>query len=454
MERKMACQTVQTWDFIGLVAAFLDLAIAYLLLCASAVAYVASQFLGFFGLSLPCPCDGMFLNTNGKTLCLNKLLVDFPIHKVSDIHLSVKHRFPFGDPKRCCDYDFSVDSFVNKETLEIEGEGLCSSVTSVDSVGKKKCELKGKGVISTDRSRSRLRHRKYSSVSSCDVFGGGHYGHSSSKGENRFIEASSVHGDTDEARFLEFDNKDPPKTGVRKLSITGFETNHSPNANAQKKKIHIEEAQSLSDNEKYARRNLEQMLEEERIARAALYIELEKERSAAASAADEAMAMILRLQEEKASIEMEARQYQRILEEKSTYDAEEMNILKEILVRREKERLFLEKEVEEYRLMDEKLPDQIEDEKIIVTCDTKLDKESIDVHVIEPTGLLEHRGRENIQLKLLEDIARQVQEIRRLSGYVKNLQQASLPLPTSKVFFRKKGGVEAFLRDSVEARKV
>jgi hypothetical protein len=38
-----------------------------------------------------------------------------------------------------------------------------------------------------------------------------------------------------------------------------------------------------------------------------LYLELEKERSAAANAADEAMTMILRLQEEKASIETEAR---------------------------------------------------------------------------------------------------------------------------------------------------
>ncbi|KAL5702656.1 hypothetical protein ACHQM5_027845 [Ranunculus cassubicifolius] len=96
-------------------------------------------------------------------------------------------------------------------------------------------------------------------------------------------------------------------------------------------------------------RVLEQALEEEHAARAALYQELEKERNAAASAADEAMAMILRLQKEKASTEMEARQYQRMIEEKAAYDQEEMNILKEILLRREKEKHFLEKEVEAYR---------------------------------------------------------------------------------------------------------
>lgn len=96
---------------------------------------------------------------------------------------------------------------------------------------------------------------------------------------------------------------------------------------------------------------LEQALREEHAARVALYIELDKERNAAASAADEAMAMILRLQEEKASIEMQARQYQRVIEEKSAYDTEEMNILKEIVLRREREKHFLEKEVEAYRQM-------------------------------------------------------------------------------------------------------
>lgn len=101
--------------------------------------------------------------------------------------------------------------------------------------------------------------------------------------------------------------------------------------------------------EKHGIRVLEHASEEEHAACSALYLELEKERSAAATAADEAMAMILRLQEEKALIEMEARQYHRMIEEKSAYDLEEMNILKEILLRREREKHFLEKEVETYR---------------------------------------------------------------------------------------------------------
>ncbi|XP_018488865.1 myosin-binding protein 3 [Raphanus sativus] len=94
---------------------------------------------------------------------------------------------------------------------------------------------------------------------------------------------------------------------------------------------------------------LEEALKQERAARAAVCVELDKERNAAASAADEAMAMIHRLQDEKAAVEMEAMQFQRMVEERSTFDAEEMVILKDILIRREREKYFLEKEVEAYR---------------------------------------------------------------------------------------------------------
>ena len=115
----------------------------------------------------------------------------------------------------------------------------------------------------------------------------------------------------------------------------------------------------ISGDEASRIRMLEQALEEEKATHAALYLDLEKERAAAASAADEVMAMILRLQEDKASIVMEARQYQRMIEDKFAYDEEEMNILKEILVRREKENHLLEKEVEAYRHMNT-LGDELE----------------------------------------------------------------------------------------------
>jgi hypothetical protein len=52
----------------------------------------------------------------------------------------------------------------------------------------------------------------------------------------------------------------------------------------------------------------------EREALAAMYLELEKERNASATAANEAMGMIARLQEEKAAVLMEARQFQQVVE--------------------------------------------------------------------------------------------------------------------------------------------
>ncbi|XVE91989.1 hypothetical protein REPUB_Repub01dG0058400 [Reevesia pubescens] len=94
---------------------------------------------------------------------------------------------------------------------------------------------------------------------------------------------------------------------------------------------------------------LKSALNAERKALNALYTELEEERSASAVAANQTMAMINRLQEEKAAMQMEALQYQRMMEEQSEYDQEAMQLLNELMVKREKEKAELEKELEIYR---------------------------------------------------------------------------------------------------------
>ncbi|XP_031492257.1 myosin-binding protein 3-like [Nymphaea colorata] len=94
---------------------------------------------------------------------------------------------------------------------------------------------------------------------------------------------------------------------------------------------------------------LEAALKAERVAFSALYAELEEERSASAIAANQTMAMITRLQEEKAAMQMEALQYQRMMEEQSEYDQEALQLLNELMVKREKEKQELEKELELYR---------------------------------------------------------------------------------------------------------
>ncbi|KAA8536376.1 hypothetical protein F0562_028854 [Nyssa sinensis] len=66
------------------------------------------------------------------------------------------------------------------------------------------------------------------------------------------------------------------------------------------------------------------------------------ERTAAASAVEEAMAMILRLQNEKSLIEMEANQFRRLAEEKQLHDQEVIQSLRWILMKHESERSLLE----------------------------------------------------------------------------------------------------------------
>ncbi|KAL1200412.1 Myosin-binding protein 3 [Cardamine amara subsp. amara] len=161
---------------------------------------------------------------------------------------------------------------------------------------------------------------------------------------------------------------------------------------------------------------LEEAIEEERVAKAALMVELEEERAASASAADEAMAMILRLQADKASLEMEGKQYERMIEEKFAYDEEEMNILKEILFKREREKHFLEKELETYKHIDHD-DQEIEDDNREGNVE---DREPIvyDVHVIEDNSNAKVRDDddddddvvEHKEMTEMEDIVKQVKD--------------------------------------------
>lgn len=80
-----------------------------------------------------------------------------------------------------------------------------------------------------------------------------------------------------------------------------------------------------------------------------LYMELDEERSASAVAANNAMAMITRLQAEKASVQMEALQYQRMMDEQAEYDQEALQVMKDIIVKREDEIKVLEADLEAYK---------------------------------------------------------------------------------------------------------
>ncbi|KAI9077955.1 hypothetical protein K1719_040084 [Acacia pycnantha] len=87
----------------------------------------------------------------------------------------------------------------------------------------------------------------------------------------------------------------------------------------------------------------------------ALYKELEEERNASAVAANQALAMITRLQEEKATLHMEALQYLRMMEEQSEYETEALQKANSLLAEKERELEDLEAELEYFR---KKYPDE------------------------------------------------------------------------------------------------
>ncbi|XP_021745901.1 uncharacterized protein LOC110711786 isoform X1 [Chenopodium quinoa] len=354
----MACQViVHSWTFSRLVGAFLDLAIAYFLLCCSAIAFFLSKFLALLGLTLPCPCNGLF-GYPTRAPCFQRFLVDCPAETISSLHFSVKSKFPFDSILSRNDHSqlnlkLLREGYSDDGVLHLEGEASYSSfsdpwrshhiLSGTDSLSK--FHIKGK-TVTTQRSRCGIRRRRRASIDYGKFTSASSYDHL--KSDSRAIRQSP----SDSSKI---ENVENPTT----VNFCGPTQPDSESNDAADESKPVYDYATLFENlknnagangeDENVVRFLESALEEEHAARAELFSELEQERLAAASAADEAMAMISRLQEEKASIEIEARQYQRILEEKSVYDAEEMDILKEIIVRREREKHFLEKEVEAYR---------------------------------------------------------------------------------------------------------
>lgn len=104
---------------------------------------------------------------------------------------------------------------------------------------------------------------------------------------------------------------------------------------------------------------LKQQLEHDRKSLRDLNKELEEERNASAIATNQAMAMITRLQEEKAALHMEALQYLRMMDEQAEHDVDALERANDVLADREKEIQDLEMELEYYRA---KYPDEPREE--------------------------------------------------------------------------------------------
>ncbi|ERN01383.1 hypothetical protein AMTRI_Chr03g147510 [Amborella trichopoda] len=137
---------------------------------------------------------------------------------------------------------------------------------------------------------------------------------------------------------------------------------------------------------------LKRQVEFDRKSMRALYRELEEERSASAISVNQAMAMITRLQEEKAMMQMESQQYQRMMEEQAEYDQEALQKLNDLLDKREKEMKDLEEEVKMYRK--EQKDGEVRESKgnkMGILEETFVDPEDERLHILECLENLEKR---------------------------------------------------------------
>ncbi|KAM6577063.1 hypothetical protein CsatB_028900 [Cannabis sativa] len=153
-------------------------------------------------------------------------------------------------------------------------------------------------------------------------------------------------------------NEISPKFSLNSDDIKTLDSSSSIGMHILQKRISLERNESgLSidgsivseiEGESVAER-LKRQVEHDKKLMTALYKELEEERSASAIATNQAMAMITRLQEEKAALHMEALQYLRMMEEQAEYDDDELQKSNDLLAEKEKEIQDLEAELELYR---------------------------------------------------------------------------------------------------------
>lgn len=154
--------TNDSWTLFGLIVAFIDLAFAYFLLCLSTFAFFFSKFCNFFGLYLPCPCTGFF-GYHNTSICLHKVLIEYPMKTISAVQMSVTTKSPFNlislkrrQPGR---YDT-----MSCRILEYDNEAGSGSLTiqklqsSVDR--ERKYDVKGKKVVNQKQKSGTRRLRR------------------------------------------------------------------------------------------------------------------------------------------------------------------------------------------------------------------------------------------------------------------------------------------------------
>ncbi|CAH8386370.1 unnamed protein product [Eruca vesicaria subsp. sativa] len=127
--------------------------------------------------------------------------------------------------------------------------------------------------------------------------------------------------------------------------------------------------------------------------------ELDAEREASSTAASEALSMILRLQGEKATLEMETSHYKRMAEEKMCHAETSLTLFEDLIYRKEMEIASLEFQVQAYRC-----------KLLSLGCS--------DVHAEEKKGV------ESSSLSPRQDLSACWEEIRRIDDHVREVSES------------------------------
>ncbi|CAF2137264.1 BnaA02g08060D [Brassica napus] len=164
--------------------------------------------------------------------------------------------------------------------------------------------------------------------------------------------------------------------------------------------------------------------------------ELDDEREASSSAASEALSMILRLQGEKAALEMETSQYKRMAEEKMCHAETSLTLFEDLIYNKEMEIASLEFQVQAYRckllsvgvsdpaVVENKFP-----QNLVFFGDTSRGVRKMkrnlsspfDGMSIERRSLLLSDGNGDSSLSLGEDLSAYWEEMRRIDDHVREI---------------------------------
>ncbi len=282
------------WSASSVIIASVDLSLAFLVLCSSVITFFTSTFIRLSGLHIPCSCLKYHLEERStKAEEEEEEVLRKRRRSSSRGSKSFSSSAAAREKQSGCNTSSDRDThFVTREAACVGSDIVCYNSSS-------SCRARVEKVLPTDL----LLQRRESS-------------------------------------WKQTGERDARQKRIEELT-NATESEEAADEEEQEDgdQLHTKQYEELE----------EPLPQNEREALAAMYLELEKERNASATAANEAMGMIARLQEEKAAVLMEARQFQRMVEQKSMHDQEAIEGLREVIARIEEEKRELEEENEFYR---------------------------------------------------------------------------------------------------------